>query len=295
MAERKSIVASKRGENAKPSDSNFNALVEIWYGDGCFDSEYVDIWVCETLYVSSGEGTWASINFNSNHSGNAQTSVGNTGEYRGGSTSTHLGKVKRGTTVTAYAKGWYTGGSGRTYASEASCSYTIPLLTPATVSVDKDKAKIGDTVTVTATGNTTGESSAWLWNLVPVMNAAEDDKQPVADWVTFDWGTAEPGSTRGVSASDETMTFTLSVPYQFKGFKYLCLRVIQYQEFYGNYSEMPSEILYVDISGNGSSVTAYGSDGAGLLSKIHAYGADGKVSTPAVYAYNQAGEPVQIQ
>ena len=91
------------------------------------------------------------------------------------------------------------------------------------------------------------------------------------------------------------MTFTLSVPSEFKGFKYLCLRVVQYQEWYGTTFDCPSETLYVDISGNGSSVTAYGSDGAGLLSKIHAYGADGKVSTPAVYAYDSGGSPVQVQ
>lgn len=293
MARRKT-VSSAKGNLGKPSGSNFQAWVEIAYGD--FPSaDEVEIYTVENIYVTDGdEGSWARVSYETEHHGSGTASIGYTGSWHGTQWS-YLGTFKRGQTVKARCKCYYTGGSGRTYTSEASCSYTIPLLTPATVSVDKDKAKIGDSVTVTATGNTEGESNALLWNLVPVMNAAEDDKQPVADWVTFDWGTAEPGSSRVVSANDETMTFTLTVPYQFKGFKYLCLRVIQYQEWYGNTFDCPSETLYVDISGNGSSVTAYGSDGAGLLSKIHAYGADGKVSTPAVYAYNQAGEPVQIQ
>ena len=298
MAQRRTRKVKVSGSNAKPSGSNFNALAEIWYGDDCFDADYVDIWVCETLYVSSGEGTWASkVSFASNHSGNAQTSVGDTGTYHGGSTSTHVGKVKRGTTVTAYAKGSYTGGSGTTYSSEATAKYTVPKLSAASVSVDKAKAKVGEKITVTVKSNRGSETAAQLWSLVPIMNAAGEDKQPVADWVTFDWKDAAPGSSRGVSSNDETQTFELEVPYQFKEFKYLCLRAVQYQEYYGNYSSMTSATVLVEIrpAMEEGTVHACNADKAYSMPIVYAYDSEGKPCACSVYAYGADGTVSKVQ
>ena len=71
MARRKT-VSSAKGNLGKPSGSNFQAWVDIAYGD--FPSaDEVEIYTVENIYVTDGdEGSWARVSYETEHHGREQ-------------------------------------------------------------------------------------------------------------------------------------------------------------------------------------------------------------------------------